>query len=71
MANIENRKILLLELKQNTYTSRIFVCIFFGRKMTSLVEYNNWYYMLKLFFENYEINFVYFLTLISWYNLMI
>lgn len=39
--------------------------------MTSLVEYNNWYYMLKLSFENYEINFVYFLTLISWYNLMI
>lgn len=28
--------------------------------MTSLVEYNNWYYMLKLFFENYEINFVYY-----------
>lgn len=28
--------------------------------MTSLVEYNNWYYMLKLSFENYEINFVYY-----------
>lgn len=49
-----------------------YICMyFFGRKMTSLVEYNNWYYMLKLSFENYEINFVYFLTLISWYNLMI
>lgn len=43
------------------YLYIMYICMyFFGRKMASLVEYNNWYYMLKLSFENYEINFVYY-----------
>lgn len=45
------------------YLYIMYICMYFLLLLTENNKscgYNNWYYMIKLSFENYEINFVYY-----------